>query len=618
MSPSGQSQSEVLRSENPQSKSRRWAQIALAWLTLMGLFFFYAGDAPPNVNEAHYLAKAKNFWNPAWCSRDLLVASGKAHTLFYWFFGWPTKWWSLSTTAWIGRIVGWGMIAAGLIRLCSSLRLPSSLAVVVAIIWLAGIEHGNLAGEWVVGGIEAKVPAYGFVLFGIAEMLQRNWNRVWLLFGTAAAFHVLTGGWAVVAGAVAFYWLERIRRDPAAVKVRFFTPALFAGGAISMAGLLPAMAMSSGASAAESTSAARIYTYFRLSHHLLPSAFHRDWYVRHFVLSLVTLICLAGQRRLSMAQRASSAFQRDAVRNAGTNIDDVLTWRKLPACVSRIASWKLTPLSVPAFLDALTVFTIAAMGISICGLFIGMLPAVAPDLASKLLRFYWFRLADVITPLALGCSVAGILHATYGRYAAARIPFWVRPWESLRIDASGAAFLVSLGIFLSACGFAGWSTWHWMSGGVPISHSNDLLGLHRNADYAEQRRTMQDWIKVCRFVRANTTEDAVLLTPRHQQSFKWYAERAEVVNWKDIPQDVVTLREWARRFVEIYPFELSTMRVTIRYDRLREFRRKYNVNWMVVDRRVVGPQLPLVQVYPLGDERNATYAIYRLPSIPTK
>jgi hypothetical protein len=110
----------------------------------------------------------------------------------------------------------------------------------------------------------------------------------------------------------------------------------------------------------------------------------------------------------------------------------------------------------------------------------------------------------------------------------------------------------------------------------------------------------------------------LLLTPRHQQSFKWYAERAEVVNWKDIPQDVVTLREWARRFVEIYPVELSTMRVTIRYDRLREFRRKYNVNWMVVDRRVVGPQLPLVQVYPLGDERNATYAIYRLPSIPTK
>lgn len=579
MSLSEQVEPGVLRSDSSLLRTR--VDIVLAWLALIGLFFVYAGDAPPSVNEAHYLAKAKNFWNPAWCQEDLFVSSGKAHWVFYWVFGWPTKWWSLSTTAWIGRIVGWGMLAGGLVRVCSVLRLPSTLAVVVAIVWIAGIEQGNLAGEWVVGGIEAKVPAFSFVLFGIAELLQRRWNRVWLLFGAAAAFHVLTGGWAVVAGAIAFVWLERVRRDPAQPKPRFFTLALFAGGAISLLGLLPAISMSWGASAAESTSAARVYTYFRLSHHLLPAAFHQDWYLRHGVLSLITLLCLAGQRHLCQRKAPAIAPHRNAF-------------------------------------TALTAFTIGAMLISVCGLFIGMLPAVAPDLAAKLLRFYWFRLADVITPLALGCSVAGILHATHAHYACTRISFWTRPCQSLRLDVKSAAFLTSLAIFLSACGFTGWSTWHWMSGGVPISHSNKLLGMRRDADYPEQRRTMQDWINVCRFVRANTPEDAVLLTPRHQQSFKWYAQRAEVVNWKDIPQDVVSLRKWARRFVEVYPMELSTMRVTIRYDRLREFRQKYGVNWLVVDRRVVGQQLPLVQVYPIGNERNATYAIYRLPSTPTK
>ncbi len=563
------------------SRPGRRIDVMIAWFALMGLFFVYAGDAPPSVNEAHYLAKAKNFWNPAWCQQDLFVTSGKAHWVFYWVFGWPTKWWSLSTTAWMGRIVGWGMLAAGLIRLCSALRLPAILAAVVAVIWVAGIEQGNLAGEWVVGGIEAKVPAFGLVLFGIAELLHRRWSRVWLLFGTAAAFHVLTGGWAVVAGAIAFVWLERVRRDRAHSQARFFTPALFAGGAISLLGLIPAVSMSWGASAAESTSAARVYTYFRLSHHLLPSAFHRDWYVRHSMLTLVTLGFLVGQRWLYRRDELASLPQRDAF-------------------------------------TALTAFTIGAMLISVCGLFIGMLPAVAPDLAAKLLRFYWFRLADVITPLALGCSVAKVLYVTHVPDAVSRLSFRRRPWGSLRVDARSVVFLASAAIFLSACGLAGWSTWRWMSGGVPISHSNSLLGLRRNADYAEQRQTMQDWINVCRFVRANTPEDAVLLTPRHQQSFKWYAERAEVVNWKDIPQDVVSLREWARRFVEIYPIELSTMRVTIRYDRLRGFRRKYGVNWMVVDRRVVGPQLPLVQVYPNGNERNSTYAIYRLPSISTK
>ncbi|MEO9594855.1 DUF6798 domain-containing protein, partial [Rhodopirellula bahusiensis] len=114
-------------------------------------------------------------------------------------------------------------------------------------------------------------------------------------------------------------------------------------------------------------------------------------------------------------------------------------------------------------------------------------------------------------------------------------------------------------------------------------------------------------------VRASTPEDAVLLTPRHQQTFKWYAHRAEVVNWKDTPQNAVALREWAKRFLEVYPSRLSTMRVTIRYDDLRTMRSKYGCDWIIVDRRVVGPELPLVQIYPAANQRNSTYAVYQLP-----
>ena len=80
---------------------------------LVALFFVYAGDAPPAVNEAHYLVKAKNFWDPGYCSEDLFAASGKAHATFYWTFGALTRWVSLSVTAWIGRLVGWTLIAAG-------------------------------------------------------------------------------------------------------------------------------------------------------------------------------------------------------------------------------------------------------------------------------------------------------------------------------------------------------------------------------------------------------------------------------------------------------------------------------------------------------------------------
>ena len=38
---------------------------------------------------------------------------------------------------------------------------------VAAAVWLALVHYFHMAGEWVIGGIEAKVIAYGFVLLGL-------------------------------------------------------------------------------------------------------------------------------------------------------------------------------------------------------------------------------------------------------------------------------------------------------------------------------------------------------------------------------------------------------------------------------------------------------------------
>ncbi len=206
---------------------------------LVSLMFIYAGDVPPMVNEAHYLVKAKNYWQPEWCSGDLFAASGKAHTTFYFLFGWPTLFVSLDTTAWIGRFIGWGMLAVGLQRLCFKLLGKQLASIGVLIVWIAGVEYGNLAGEWIVGGIEAKVPAFGLVLLGLAEVVDRKWHRVWPWLGAASAFHVLTGGWSVIAAMIAWVMTERGRDDA----VKLFTPALFFGGALSLLGLVPAVAL---------------------------------------------------------------------------------------------------------------------------------------------------------------------------------------------------------------------------------------------------------------------------------------------------------------------------------------------------------------------------------------
>ncbi|MEO1528281.1 MAG: DUF6798 domain-containing protein [Planctomycetota bacterium] len=511
-------------------------------LALLALFFIYAGDHAPAINEAHYLVKAKNFWDPTWCGEDLFAASRKAHVVYYATFGWLTTMTSLGATAWVGRVVGWLMLAAGLRFCCRHVGLAPFFSLVVALIWIAGVEYGNLAGEWVIGGIEAKVPAYGLVLFGFGEIARRRWERAWVWFGIASAFHVLTGGWAVIAGWLAFLVTERVAKEASAEpRVAFFSRGLFLGGFLALFGLVPAVWLTTGATPEESSEAARIYSYVRIRHHLLPGDFPAWWFLRHGIV-------VSAFAAFAFAARLSDASRRMVWVGAG------------------------------------------ALAIGGCGLLVGMLPAVAPELAAKLLRYYWFRLSDAVVPLVLGILVAQALVAS---------PFWFK----------NAARLV----LLFAVALTSWSTYCNQRLGLPASTNHRFLGIRPAADVEAQRRSHQDWIAVCDWIRVATPEDEVFFTPRHQQTFKWYAERAEVVNWKDVPQDAKSLIEWEKRFDDVYPSRLGRVRVTIQYTELARYRKRYGVRFMVVDNRIAGNHLPLAKVYPTGEQENATYSVYEFP-----
>jgi len=528
-------------SDHVQRVPRRGWLGAAEVILLVGLFFVYAGDSAPMVNEAHYLVKAKNYWDPAWCSQDMFVSSEKVHTTFYLLFGWPTKYLTLTQTAWLGRLVGWVLLAIGLQRLSMSLFRRSFVAPVVAVLWIAGVEYGNLAGEWVVGGIEAKVPAYGLVLLALSNLVERRWNWVWVWLGSAAAFHVLSGGWAVIA-AMGCWWVTERKRPGG---IRLFTPALFIGGGISLLGLVPALSMSLSADSEQAAMAARIYSYFRIKHHLLPADFYLTWYLRFGVLVVV----MAGGLTL---YRKEEAF--------------------------RIMGW----------------FVSATVGIAAVGLMLGFLPSYAPDLAAKLLRYYWFRLADAMVPLMVAVLVARMVLDSQDKV---RVIGWM-------------GVVLAIGLYAN-------SVWRSAQRAVPPSVSNDLLGLDSGAAAEIQQQVYRDWLDVCGWARRSSGEQEVFLTPRNQQTFKWFAQRAEVVNWKDVPQNPSALLEWYERFKEVYPSRIGNRRtanrVSIGYPSLLKLREKYDVRYLIVDRRVTGENLPLLRIYPMGTETNQTYAVYELP-----
>ena len=510
----------------------------LEWLLLVSIMFIYAGDAPPMVNEAHYLVKAKNFWQPDWCAADLFASSGKAHVVFYAVFGWPAKYFSLETTAWIGRSVGWSILSVGLMRLSGAFFRDRFASLLLITIWIAAIEYGNLAGEWVIGGIEGKVPAYGLVLAAIAELAHRNWNRVWVLLGLASAFHVLTGGWSVIAAMFAWIICEWRKPDRHPLLTRW----LFLGGTISLAGVVPAVQLMLGSSATEATEAAKIYSFFRIRHHLLPSDFLTWWYIRHGIVLAILIVFARSRIARSDKERRFLAL----VGGAGL--------------------------------------------IALIGLLIGTLAPFFPDTAARLLRYYWFRLSDAIIPLGMSMMV---LMAFYD------------PQNPLRKLAKT--------VVVVACLLVGYSSVERMVQGVPPSVNNRLLGWDMDADAATRSSVFEDWLLVCDWAAMSTPIDEVFLTPRHQQTFKWYSGRSEVVNWKDVPQDASSLIEWKKRFQEVFPDRLGATRTSINYQALREFRRRYGVRYMIVDRRVVGEHLPMVRVYPTKSVDNANYAVYELP-----
>jgi hypothetical protein len=119
----------------------------------------------------------------------------------------------------------------------------------------------------------------------------------------------------------------------------------------------------------------------------------------------------------------------------------------------------------------------------------------------------------------------------------------------------------------------------------------------------------QSWVDVCKWIKTNTPKNALFLTPRSAQSFKWRTGRAEVVTRKDIPQSAAGIVEWSDRLRTIHDVEIDGERTSARTlghlgtTRLRELAAKYRFDYIVTERRRA-VALPIVY-------ENDVYAVYR-------
>ena len=328
----------------------------------------------------------------------------------------------------------------------------------------------------------------------------------------------------------------------------------FIGGGVARDSLasFPALLLTWGVSPDVVAESSRIYVFDRLPHHLAPLTLPTAEVTRR----------LTGMRccwRCSLACRFCSGdceLRNDADRESRSTSSSASIARFAASNCSR---WVQRCLAAIGFAIELSL-------------------ASQPELAAKLLRYYWFRLTR-------------FRGRDGGRAAAHGVDR-----DRLRTARTVGEASVARGNRVRAAWF-------------PVTACRDRLAEPEFALRCQSLR-FPAWIEVCDWVKANTPADALFLTPRLNLSFKWRTGRPEVVNRKDIPQDAAGIVAWHDRLKDIYTTQFGGIDQNVDSvgplgdDRVRELAKKYHANYVLSDR---GQLLSL----PIAFE-NEEYVVYRI------
>ena len=199
-----------------------------------------------------------------------------------------------------------------------------------------------------------------------------------------------------------------------------------------------------------------------------------------------------------------------------------------------------------------------------------------------LLRHYWFRQSDVLVPIGLAVSMI-TLRSSPRR----KTTDWI-------LVGSFLAAAIGIGWGMGENGFAARST------GLQQQRWPTLSDRGLDTEQIDA-----DWRAACLWVRGHVPHRTIFLSPTHQQTFKWFAGRAEVVTWKDVPQDAQGLIAWWQRRQEVYllgdwPWQ--------EYEKLANLVDRYGVTHVIWPRPTENPQPPDARLL----YGNDSFVIYHL------
>jgi hypothetical protein len=392
---------------------------------------------------------------------------------------------SLEQAAWCGRLLGFVVLAIGWERLIGFWAPGIWRCTAAAWVFLLMQAAGNFAGEWLVGGVEAKAFSYGLAMWSAGEFLHQRPVLAGALLGLAVSFHPVVGAWCVLIFAALLAWglfVEWRTPVPCSVPTKPQTSrrvlAIVGLALASAPGLVPALRIVSGGDPALQLRADLIQVGYRLKHHLDPLQFPLEAY-RYYALLLVVWLLLRALRR----RREWKALERFTIVSL------------LIAAAGYVAAFGPRPLD--------------------------QLPLV--EWRVKLLKLYPFRIADLAVPICVAVAAVDAAGARLLQTGA----------DAGRVGHGGAV--------KQRWGVAGGAV-------LAVALALGLPGLDRNPSRMSGR-VKADWIAACTWIRDHAPAEALVYAANEDWAVKWYAERPEYVNYKDCPQDAAGIVEWYERLV---------------------------------------------------------------------
>ena len=255
-----------------------WLQIVV--LTLFLSLRFLLDNNMGNVNEVDVLPLARQYADPTWIPHDWYLNQPPGYRLLFQFIvGKLATACGFLAASIIGRLVCYCLLASGLILIGRRLGLNLVFLLLAVLLFIINPYQGAVAQEWIVGPLETKAIAYGFVLLGIYWMLGGRYVLTALMFGVATSFHVLVGGWTFLS-ALGWLALNQVfnRTHESGVRGIGHFAAIILTYLIASAFALPTVFHHLRISSSTGLiNASYIYVFLRLPHHLNPLSWRIEW-----------------------------------------------------------------------------------------------------------------------------------------------------------------------------------------------------------------------------------------------------------------------------------------------------------------------------------------------------